>query len=258
MASDALINFTFAGLPANYCFTSYDRFALDIAAGLQGFLPGNYSTFVVSQAEPDVADRDKVWIQLDSNGLPTGRIFTYIGGWFQRHPRRDEAGKYLDERVWWVGTEADAWSFDGGDGTDPSTTPPTTTTGAMWERDTDFDFRFPLAAGTSPKPTTVSIGDTGGEEEHTLTSDEVAKHTHLCWPADGGDGNAGRQWSHQDPGGESDTGDITKSIVPNDDNTAKTTLQAVAQSDGDAAHNNMPPYRVGVWLKPTIRGYYSP
>lgn len=259
MPQNAIIQFSFAGLADGYCFTTPERFALDIVAAMQGYLPGTYSTFVSSASEPDVDDRDKLWIQLDADGYPTGRIFTYIGGWFMRNPRRDAAGAYLDERVWWAGSESDAWSFDGGSGDDPSTTPPTPKTGAMWEVDHDYDFRFPLAAGTSPKPTTVSVGNTGGEEDHVLISNEVAKHQHQVWPADGGDGNTAKEWSHFDAGGESCNPGLSKPVMPTDDcSSGKTTLVASYQTDGDAGHNNMPPYRVGYWLKPTIRIYMSP
>jgi len=254
MANDAVITFSFAGLPAGYCFTTAERFALDIAAGLQGYLPGAYSTIVRSSTEPAAADRDKVWVQVNADGAFTGRTFTFAyGTWVMQNPRRDPA-----ERVWFEGSEADAWLYDGGSGDDPSSTAPTVTTGAMWEVDTNYDFRFPLAAGTSPKPTTVSVGDTGGEEDHVLTAIEVAKHQHPVWPADGGDGNTGKLWSHFDAGGESCASGTSKPIIPTDDCSDQTALNATQQTDGDAGHNNMPPYRVGYWLKPTIRQYYTP
>ena len=244
MPQDALIQFVTTGAPGGdaYCFTTFPRLFLDMAASLSGFLPGTYSTFVVSQSEPVVTDRDKVWIQLDANNLPTGRFFIYLGGWFMRHLRRDAGGFYMYERIWWVGTESNAWSLDGGSGQNPSITPPTQTTGAMWERDTDFDFRFPLAAGTSPKPTTVSIGDTGGAEEHVLTTAELPSAAKPVVSVDLGvaDGNL------PNPGG----GLLT---VGSGDHSLDVTWGGL-----NTAHNNLPPYKVGIWLKPTIRQYFSP
>lgn len=251
---DALITFSFAGLPQGYCYTTPERFALDIAAGLQGYLPGAYSTIVKSSTEPIATDRDKVWYQINADGASTGRQFTYAyGKWVMQNPAEASG----DARVWWTGSESDAWSYDGGDGTDPASNAPTPTTGAMWVRDTDYDFRFPLAAGTSPKPTTVSPGDTGGEEDHVLISNEVAKHQHPVWPADGGDGNTAMNWSHVDPGGESCTSSLEKTIQPSDDCPTQTTLLARSQTDGDAGHNNLPPYRVGMWLMRSSRVYFT-
>lgn len=254
MASDALISFSFAGLSANYCFTTPERFALDIAAGLQGYLPGAYSTIIRSSTEPAAADRDKVWYQVNADGAPTGKSFTYAyGSWVMPNPRRDP-----NERVWFEGSEAEAWSYDGGDGTDPSSSAPTSTTGAMWEYDENYAGRFPLMAGTTAKPTTYSIGDAGGEEEVTLTAAQVAKHQHKVWPADGGDSNTAKEWSHFDAGGESCNSGLTKPIMPTDDCSARTTVLATEQDDGGEAHPNTPLYRVGAWLKPTARIYYTP
>lgn len=253
MASDALISFSFAGLSANYCYTTPERFALDIAAGLQGYLPGTYSTIVKSSTEPIATDRSKVWFQVDAEGALTGRIFTYAyGTWVMKNPRRDPA-----ERVWFEGSEAEAWAYDGGDGTDPSTDAPTLTTGAMWEYDTNYSGRFPLMAGTTAKPTTYNIGEVGGDEEVTLTAAQLAKHQHKVWPADGGDGNTSMNWSHSDPGSESCTSDLEKMIQPSDNCPTQTTLLARVQDDGDEAHPNTPLYRVGAWLKPTIRQFYT-
>lgn len=253
--NNAVIQFSFTGLSANYCFTGFDRFALDIVAGMQGYLPGTYSTIVRSATEPVAADRDKVWFQVNADGAATGKQFTYAyGKWVMLNPRVASG----DERVWWTGSESDAWSYDGGDGTDPSSNPPTATSGAMWVRDRDYDFRFPLAAGTSAKPTTVSPGDTGGNEEIVQTAAQVAKHQHLVWPADGGDGNTGKIWSHLDPGGESCASALEKIIQPNDNCDAQTTLVAQFQADGDESMNVMPPWRCGMWLKRSARAYFTP
>lgn len=249
---DATINFSFSGLPANYCFTDFNRFALDIVAGMSGFLPGTFSSFVVSATEPDVADRDKVWIQVDANGIPTGKIFRYFGGWYMQNPRRDP-----NERVWWAGSEAAAWSYDGGDGTDPSTTPPTPYSGAMWEVDHDYDFRFPIGAGTSATPTTIAPGATGGDENSTLPD-----HTHLV----------GRfsDNAQDDPFfilGSGTNASSLKGCFGNLNSDIRELFSAltgpimqtdVVNSATPITFTNMPPYRVGYWLKPTARQYYTP
>lgn len=247
--TNAQIQFVTTGAPGGdtYCFTAFPRLFLDIAASLSGYLPGTYSTFVLSQTEPVATDRDKIWIQLGADNLPTGRFFTYVGGWFMRHPRRDSGSIYMGERLWWVGTESDAWSLDGGSGQDPSGTPPTLTTGAMWEKDSDFDFRFPLAAGTSPKPTTVSIGATGGEEEHALIVSEIPPHVHT-FPIYNGDG----------ANNSTDRINTTDELVVANPTFPTSSVGGTGTPAVVVAHNNLPPYRVGIWLKPTIRQFFSP
>ncbi len=245
--NNAVITFSFAGLPAGYCYTSPERFALDIAAGLQGYLPGSYSTIVRSETEPVATDRDKVWVQVNADGAFTGKTFTYAyGKWVMLNPRRNPA-----ERVWFEGSESDAWSYDGGDGTDPTSNPPTATTGAMWEVDHNYDFRFPLGAGTSPKPTTVSVGDTGGEEDHELDVSEFPASFQLQATLPGHRTNTetlGPQWLA--PAGSayaSVTNPATEVGTFNFSNTG-----------GGQGITNMPPYRAGYWLKPTNRQYFTP
>lgn len=102
--------------------------------------------------------------------------------------------------------------------------------------------KFPLTTGSLPSTTSVSVGDTGGEEDHVLTEIELAKHTHNCWPQDDGDGNAGKLWRHRDPGSGSDTVDLTTGIEPNNSGSATTLLVAEEQATGDGGHNTMPPY----------------
>ena len=258
--NDAIISFTFAGLASPYCFTTPERLALDIAAGLEGFLPGNYTAFVRSETEPVVDDRDKIWVQVNADGAPTGKTFGWAyGKWVMLNPRRNP-----DERVWFVGAE-DAngvWAYDGGDGSNPSVTPPTLTTGAMWEVDHDFDFRFPLAAGTSPDATTVAVGDTGGEERVTLLAYQLASHTHdIAFKIPGHKGEDGTRVACD--GGTASTM-LTNDIVQYPDAELDPTypLAAIAKAavvppGSDTSHNNLPPYRVGYWLKPTARLYYT-
>lgn len=247
MPNDALISFSFAGLPAGYCYTSPERFALDIVAAMQGYLPGAYSTIIRSESEPVATDRDKVWYQVNADGAATGRVFTYAyGKWVMQNPRRDP-----NERVWFEGSEASAWSYDGGDGTDPSSNAPTATTGAMWEYDKEYSARFPLMAGTSATPTTFSIGDTGGEEQHTIITAELPAAFSLSASLPGHRTNTetlGPQWLA--PAGSA------YSSVTNPATEVGTF--AFTNAGGGQAMTNLPLYRVGAWLKPTARQYFTP
>lgn len=246
MASDAIISFQFAGLPASYCFTTPNRFALDIAAGLSGYVPGEYSVIIKSETEPAATDRDKVWVQINADGASTGKTFTYAyGKWVMLNPRRD-----VNERVWWTGSESAAWSYDGGDGLDPSSNPPTATTGAMWERDVDYNARFPIQAGTLPSGVVLAPGDVGGEEEHVLTEAELPSHTHPITARSTNDVSNG---SGTIPG----RNDNLDGVVYND-TTFETYGLSIAKTGGDEGHSTIPPYRVGMWLRPTNRLFFTP
>lgn len=237
------IAFSFAGLGDGYCFTTPERFALDIVNAMTGYLPGQYSVIINSESEPGASDRSKLWSKLFPGGAPSGKIFQYyLGKWVMPNPVEAEA----QSRIWFEGSEADAWSYDGGDGTDPSSSIPTATTGAMWKVDHNYDFRFPLAAGTSPKPTTVSPGQTGGAEEVTQTVAQMAAHAHTTdinpYVANSYGGNGGITTGNIEPEG----------TIP---------LLPTSTVGGDASNvtqpmPNMPPWRSGFWLVRTARIYY--
>lgn len=174
--SNKPIAFTFAGLPQPYCFSTPERFALDLVASLYGYIPGQYSVIIDSESEPPVADRGKLWFKREVGGAPTGILYAYFNGnWVS--PNREAAGS-LARRIF-RGTPAQAWAYDGGDGTDPAVNPPTSASGAMWEIDTNFAARMPLGVGTlQPSATVVALGDTGGADEHVQTEAQLAAHVH--------------------------------------------------------------------------------
>jgi len=242
---NASIQFTFAGLPGGleYCFTTPQRFALDITAGLSGYLPGSFNKIINSNTEPSVADRlDSLWFKTSD-----GRLYYYDGGW--KSPNLADA----NERRIFVGAEADIWSYDGGDGSDPSTTTPTATTGAMWERDTDFDFRFPLGVGTSPAPasTNVSVGGTGGEENHVLTADELPATIPLTATLPGFKANietGSPQWL-----APLASSGVAQTTPANEDGSFP-----FENTDGGQGHNTMPPYRGVYFVKRTARQFFTP
>lgn len=122
------------------------------------FTPG----FFVGHSTPS-STNPTVWLQTTSdpsNSSPLDfgdpiRWLTWNGSaWVWPHPVVPGTG----ERRMWVGTEADLWSYDGGDGTDPATA--TDTTGAMWMVDTVFDSKSPRGAVTG----TLNPGDSGGSD----------------------------------------------------------------------------------------------
>ena len=98
-----------------------------------------------------------------------------------------------------------------------SETSPASTVGGTWASIETF------LLGSS------SAGDTGGEEEHTLSLDEMPKHGHGLGGCLNGTtqptGNTGNDW------------------VQNMTTKASWTVDYFIKSEGEsAAHNNMPPY----------------
>lgn len=173
----ANVNFTWGNLPDGFCFSTLEGFKNDIFNLLEGTV--DVTGIVIGPNTPDVSDQDKVWIKTDAAGRPVG-IFLFLGSWIWPNSRAPSS----QERIIWTGLEADLWAYDGGDGTDPSSSPPTLTTGAMWQKDAAFDFRIPMGAGTNPttydgNPATVlNQGDTTGDERVTLSDTEIA-HRHI-------------------------------------------------------------------------------
>jgi len=180
MPSNAQIILTPGMLPQGYCWTTPQQFNEDIFEIAQGILPGNFNTFNYGPNKPAPEDQDKPWIRTDNFGN-FDRLYTFNGLWVS--PNSDPPS--TQERRIWVGSEASVWSFDGGDGSDPTATPPTDTTGAMWQVDHAFDFRIPMGAGTNPiaytpnPATTLTIGQTLGEEKHLTSVNELPAHKHL-------------------------------------------------------------------------------
>lgn len=115
-----------------------------------------------------------------------------------------------------------------------SSTSPASFLGGTWERIKD---RFLLAAGD-----TYAAGSTGGEAAHALTVQEIAKHKHIV-----------RMSGYTNWPQETINGYILKFDPNVIDNIGSglATLPHVANADiniqntgENAAHNNMPPYKV--------------
>lgn len=250
MPSNAPITFQFAGLPAGYCFTTPERLALDIAAGLSGFLPGEFTTIINSDTKPTRSDRDKLWHKTIA-GAPSGHIFMFFNGSWVARNLVEPSG---DERRIFMGIESDIWAYDGGDGNNPTVTPPTDATGAMWEKDAAFDFRMALGAGTSPAPvsTIVAVGGTGGEEKHTLTQAELPD---VIFPVKETNNPA---LTSQGLWGEGSTGDASTGDngLTSPNSGENPTYISVHSGGSGTAHQNMPPF-IGVYfIKRTQRVFY--
>ena len=109
--------------------------------------------------------------------------------------------------------------------------PSTLFSGTSWEK---LEGRFLLGSDSTYTP-----GSTGGEATHTLTYNEMPKHTHPMYS--------------YNPGGEGtwtpDEGAYLVDSVTDNKNTWWARL-GMGYAGGDAAHNNMPPYLVvNMWKR---------
>jgi hypothetical protein len=230
MPNLTLITLTAPSLPVGYCPSNYQQLANDIIGGTQAVFNstiGN-SFFNFGPTYPAINNRIYPW--LDENG----QWWIYDQGfWLRKNP---VTAAY--ERRIYVGTTTDLLSYDGGDGTATATS----TTGPMWEVDTEFEARFPVGVGAFVASGAVAVMGKAtstaivGEDQHTLTIPEMPAHTHNFFPlvtADANNGGAnGVQYG--------------------------TTANVATSSTGDGtAHNNLPPFYGVYFIKRTGRVYYT-
>lgn len=263
MPSSTLVKFTPGTLPAGYCFTSLQQYYEDIIQILQGEIPGQFNTVNFGPNKPDPADQDKPWIRTDAFGN-FDRVYTFNGVWLSPNP----AAPSTNFRQIWIGAEADLWSTDGGDGTNPSVNTPTDTTGAMWQVDTGFAFRIPIGVGANPvtydslPATTLTIGQTFGEEKHKLLPNEIAQHFHQTPVLVSNETNLGQAWTNLNGTTPFGTPQRTLSINGSNQNDVMIPNSGYNLGTGSAistqlSHNTMPPVLAVYFVKRTARIYYT-
>jgi len=247
--------------PPGYCFTTWQQFAIDLFTGAFGVLPASVGTgFNIGNAPPsDPADNLKPWFKTNPDQSLEGIYVFAFGTWVRPYPTPPGP---TDFRAIWVGTLVDLYSYDHGDGTDPTVTPPTTITGSFWQQDTDFAARTLVGVGTLPLAGTVlSVGDTGGLDEVKLLTENLAPHTHQAHAADQtGDPN-NVIW------GSSPLGSTSQGVLypgsgglggPNE-NPIRTTLRntggdlSITNPTEAVGHENMPPFKAVYVVKRTTR-----
>lgn len=223
-----------ASVPEGYCGGTLQTVWPFLISLMQAELAGANSTFNFGPTTPAPDDQDKPWFRTNADGTPD-RLYVYSGGsWVAKHAIPAGA-------VWlYEGSEGSIPTFDGGEAGVV-----TATGGPMWEKVSQLDGRFPIGPGTVGS-TTIGVGDTGGTHEHTLTMENIPKHTHSI---------DGRPYIG--------TGNITpvKVIIDDDYNPAVTNAQdtgsAGGQSDGTTKvvpHLN--PYRGIFFIRKTARTHY--
>jgi hypothetical protein len=248
----ANVTFTLGNFPANFCWVGPQDFANNLIAILTGTV-ATAGKIIIGPSAPSPTDQDGVWYRT-SGGYLEGQ-YLYLGGWFRPHPVPPSS----QSRIIWTDTEAALWSYDGGDGTNPVTTPPTATTGAMWQRDLNFGaddgsqvFRVPVGIGTNPTAydgnaaRVIGVGATGGEERHIQIGTEVGPHTHNTHRGLVEHGAADTAvFQNTTSDGQSDVPTISGGGNPASGTPPVTAL----------SHENMMPWRGVIFAKRTVRAY---
>lgn len=244
MPNLTLITLTAPSLPANYCPASYQKLANDIIGGTQATFNstiGN-SFFNFGPTYPAINNRIYPWLDQDGNWWIYDQSL-----WTRKNP---VAAGGFDRRIF-VGTTTDLLSYDGGDGTATATT----TTGPMWEVDTEFEARFPVGVGAFVASGAVAVlGKTTstsivGEDQHTLSAPEIPSHTHSL----GANGKPAVFWDNfvQEAGGDGNPSYSFNQSVP------ETSTATGGVIGGDGPHNNLPPFYGVYFIKRTGRVYYT-
>lgn len=143
-----------------------------MANNMQALLPGGLAFYNYGDTQPAPEYQAYPWLR--STDM---RWYRFTGIWISPHPMT--AGEHRWEEFAAV---ANIWSFDGGDGSDPSVTPPGPSSGAMWEEDTAYRGRSPMGPGSVPgltTPYTLAPETDYGSGEHTLTEAEGATGLHV-------------------------------------------------------------------------------
>lgn len=244
---------------------TWQQFANDLIGGTRATILLDIGSifFNYGDTTPEPENRSFPWIHT-GNGL----LWIFKNGlWTSPRPQVDTGFRWMWKPA--NGTaESAIWSVGGGDGTDPSTNPPTAFTGAMWSVDHDMDGIFPIGVGTIPDTdpaVSITLGQTGGEYEHTLTEAEgaVGVHTHpfgLTNQAPGDDAFFRKGTIQTVPGytGFYITG--SNGVISTQQTQAD--LQTLPSGDGKGvpepdAFKIMPKYRGVYWAKPTNRIYLT-
>lgn len=167
--------------PDGYCPANIQQYSNDYTAGLQLSSTFTLDTIVVSDTAP--ADTTKLWFKTLNGApfslptpLPLYKWHQVLATWVAAH--RDPEG-WNSWQV--VETEADIWSLEGGDGSNPATTPPTATTGSFWQLDPRLSGRSPMSPGAIPSANpakTLGYKEAFGEGAHLMTAQEIGPHTH--------------------------------------------------------------------------------
>jgi hypothetical protein len=130
-------------LPAGFCLSAAN--IQNHLTQITAELPGDFTVWNVGPNEPTVENRGKPWLKTDNTtGVWTG-TFTYsptFGLWLRPHWGGNGSPPFNERRLF-SGTLTDLETYDGGE---PGTV--SDVTGPFWERDTNWNDKWPLGVGT--------------------------------------------------------------------------------------------------------------
>jgi hypothetical protein len=251
MPNLTLITLTPPSLPVGYCPLNYQNLANDIISGTQATFNSSIGNSFFNFGSSTPALNNQVYPWLDEKGNWWVRVNGY---WARQHPVSINSS----ERRIFAGPAADILSYDGGDGTATATA----MTGPMWEIDANFDARFPVGVGAFAASGTVNVNGTStttsvvGEDQHLLTTAEMPTHTHQVSIKTFGHGGSDGDRVAADGGTSSPTLTNNVSVFPS--STFDPDVDAIAaNTGGNVAHNNLPPFYGVYFIKRTIREYYT-
>lgn len=201
---------------------------------------------LLQDTEPSASDRDKVWART-SGGAPVTPFLwawsTAVGFWVAKHPIA--AGT-----LWaypYTGSVASIATLDGG-----AVGAVGAVSGPFWEAVTSLAAKMPIGAGTLPSGTVLAVGDTGGEEKHTLLQTEMPslwgniKAVLRGWRITPSETLAPTWLAPAGSAGTTQTNPATETGTFSFENTG-----------GDQPMNNLPPYTALTFLRRTARIYLT-
>ena len=244
--ADLVLPVNVGSLASGFCPSTYQEMANAFAAIYSVTLAqGTGITIIASASKP--TDTTAVWLKLDSLGRPERLYYFAQGAWLSLHPA------VPGTTIIWTSALPNFQTFDGGDNSGVISA----ISGEMWKEVEELRARFPIGAGTLPSGTVLAVGDTGGEEKHTLTQAELPVHNHFAFKAESV-GDAAPNVST--------TTYAARTFDDNDDNVERyrvkgTTNTADVGLTGNVgngeSHQNLPPYLTVYFLRRTDRLFYA-
>lgn len=239
--NELILPVTPGSLSSGVCYATEQERLDDFSAHQTVVFPTTFAGITVSSTHP--SDTTQAWLRLDSLGRPTQLYYFAQGAWLSMHPLVPGA------TIRWTSALPNFTTFDGGDANALSSI-----SGPMWEQVTDANGKFVLGVGTLPSGTVVNVGDTGGEEKHTITVNELPAHSHFVSNIDG-------SLSALTPANylaQRNLPDSSQSFDYNLYGTATTpTIGNSSNTGAGQPENNMPPYIGYYLLRRTNRLFYT-
>ena len=224
------------GTLSKSCYEDLQEHAVDLVSQMTGTVLDGSLKYIISETAPGADDRNKLWIKT-SSGAPVRQYIFYNGAWVWPHNIPAADGRVII----YTGSAASVDTLDGG-----TSGVAKSASGPFWEIVTGLSGRFPLGVGTLESGTSVAVTDTGGEEKHTLTQDELPDHEHTLTV---------NEFNNFDSSNASAAQFLLGDQAVQSANSSKPNV-TVDGGGSDEAHNNMPPYYGVYFIKRTARQYY--